>query len=218
MRGARGLKSLNLSQAKSAIICGTEYTKSLWRRIPSAGVPYLRLKKRQQNLEYEFKQLKLKVRKTGEDGFLKITRDFPYSDIMDEVLGHRDNIDLDSMELEGSSVLAPPSYSLETPHRENAQSKPPLDDQLDPLATTEKAHKGRDKKKDARDRKRKRDEAHAAESNDFLRMWQQSMEAEAQRFDRCMEMQQEMQRQQMEQSAAMLSGFKDLFKEILKKD
>lgn len=89
---------------------------------------------------------------------------------------------------------------------------------MDPLATTEKAHKGREKKKDARDRKRKRDDAHVAESNDFLRMWQQSMEAEEQRFDRYMEMQQEMQRQQMEQSAAMLSSFKDLFKEILKKD
>ena len=48
-------------------------------------------KKRQQNLEYEFKQLKLKASKTGEEGLNKIKENFPYYNIFDQTMGYRDS-------------------------------------------------------------------------------------------------------------------------------
>lgn len=185
------------------------------------------VKKRQQNLEYEVKQLKFKVRKTGVEGFLYIKQKFPYNDIMDDIMGHRDNIDPDNMELEGSNVIVPPSQiktrGSEPSSSRTAQTALLQDNQPQPSsasvepAGTERVDKGKAMKKRARGRKRKRDDMPDAES-DFLKMWVQSLEAEAQRFERCMMMQQQMQQQQMQQNAALLSGFKDIFKELSKKD
>ena len=45
-------------------------------------------KKRQQNLGNEYKQLKQGTCSTGEAGI----KNFPYFDIFDEVMGHRDSI------------------------------------------------------------------------------------------------------------------------------
>ena len=46
------------------------------------------VKKWQQNLGNEYKQLKKRTRSTGEAGIKKIKEDFPYFDIFDEVMGH----------------------------------------------------------------------------------------------------------------------------------
>jgi len=43
-------------------------------------------------LEYEFKQLKLKVSKTSEDGQNKLKENFPYHSIFDQITGYRDSI------------------------------------------------------------------------------------------------------------------------------
>ena len=63
------------------------------------------VKKRQQNLEYEFKQLKVKASKTGEEGLNKIKEDFPYYSIFDQTMGYRDSVDPAKMEIESSSFM-----------------------------------------------------------------------------------------------------------------
>jgi len=64
------------------------------------------VKKRQQNLEYEYKLLKQRSQSTGEAGFKKIKEGFPYFDFFDDVMGHRDSVDPSKMALEGSSTFA----------------------------------------------------------------------------------------------------------------
>lgn len=63
------------------------------------------VKKRQQNLEYEYKQLKERSHSTGEAGMKKIKDGFPYFDFFDEVMGHRDSVDPSKMAIEGSSTF-----------------------------------------------------------------------------------------------------------------
>ena len=50
-------------------------------------------KKQQKNLEYGYKQLKQPSRSTGEAEIQKIKEGFPYFEIFDMVMGHRDSID-----------------------------------------------------------------------------------------------------------------------------
>ena len=64
------------------------------------------VKKRQQNLEYEYKLLKQRSQSTGEAGFKKIKEGFPYFNFFDDVMGHRDSVDPSKMALEGSSTFA----------------------------------------------------------------------------------------------------------------
>lgn len=64
------------------------------------------VKKRQQNLEYEYKLLKQRSQSTGEAGFKKIKEGFPYFDFFDNVMGHRNSVDPSKMALEGSSTFA----------------------------------------------------------------------------------------------------------------
>ena len=63
------------------------------------------VKKRIQNLEYEFKQLKLRASNTGEEGLLRIKQNFPYYDMLDDIMGYRDSVNPDLMEIESSSFL-----------------------------------------------------------------------------------------------------------------
>ena len=91
-----------------------ENFKSSWdeskRRLPQ-------VKKRQQNLEYEFKQLKLKASKTGEEDLNKIKEDFLYYSIFDQTMGYRDSVDPARMEIESSSFM---------PSTSNADSGPQI--------------------------------------------------------------------------------------------
>ena len=50
------------------------------------------LKKMIQNLEDEFKNLKLRAQKTGEEGFKKIKQGFSYYDYLDTIIGQRDSM------------------------------------------------------------------------------------------------------------------------------
>ena len=74
-------------------------------RCPESQRTLQQVKKRQQNLDNEYKQLKQRTRSTGEAGIKKIKEGFPYFDIFDEVMGHCDSIDLSKMAIEGSSTF-----------------------------------------------------------------------------------------------------------------
>ena len=71
------------------------------------------IKKRQQNLEYEYKQLKLRASKTGEEGLNKIKEN--YFNIFEDVMGCRDSVDPNKMQVESSSFIQPPSFPTERP-------------------------------------------------------------------------------------------------------
>ena len=71
-------------------------------RCPESQRTLQQVKKRQQNLDNEYKQLKQRTRSTGEAGIKKIKEGFPYFDIFDEVMGHRDSINPSKMAIEGT--------------------------------------------------------------------------------------------------------------------
>ena len=64
------------------------------------------VRKRQQNLEYEFKQLKIKASKTCEEGLNKIKEGFPCYSIFDQTIEYRDSVDPAKMELKSSSFIS----------------------------------------------------------------------------------------------------------------
>ena len=93
------------------------------------------VKKRQQNLDNEFKQLKQQTRSTGEAGIKKIKEGFPYFDIFDEVMGHCDSIDPSKMAIEGSSTFtSDPSVNDSS---QNDSVNVPLDESEPPDDVTE---------------------------------------------------------------------------------
>ena len=53
----------------------------------------------------EFKQLKVKASKTGEEGLNKIKEGFPYYSIFDQTMGYRDSVDPAKMEIKSSSFM-----------------------------------------------------------------------------------------------------------------
>ena len=63
------------------------------------------MKKRQQNLKYEFTQHKLKARKTGEEGLNDIKENSSYYSIFYQTMGNRDSVDPAQMEIESSSFI-----------------------------------------------------------------------------------------------------------------
>ena len=83
----------------------------------------LQVKKRQQNLEYEFKQLKLKSSKTGEEGLNKIKENFPYYGIFDETMGYCDSVDPPKMKIESSSFIPSVSDAVSTPQPTSSGAK-----------------------------------------------------------------------------------------------
>ena len=87
---------------------------ALWNEIystykechPRSTRTLAQVRKRQKNLEYEFKQLKQLTRSTGEAGIKSIKDGFPYFDLFDEVMSHRDGVDPSKMAIEGSTTFA----------------------------------------------------------------------------------------------------------------
>ena len=76
----------------NSVSCGEFHKKKIkiWNdiyssykeRCPESQRMLQQVKKRQQNLEYEFKQFKQRSRSTGEDGIQKIKDGFPYFNIL----------------------------------------------------------------------------------------------------------------------------------------
>ena len=94
-------------------------------RCPDSQRTLQQVKKRQQNLDNEYKQLKQRTRSTGEAGIKKIKEGFPYFDIFDEVMGHRDSIDPSKMAIEGSSTFTS-EPSVNDASQNESQSEPPV--------------------------------------------------------------------------------------------
>ena len=119
-------------------------------RCPESQRTLQQVKKRQQNLDNEFKQLKQRTRSTGEAGIKKIKEGFPYFDIFDEAMGQRDSIDPSKMAIEGSSTFtAEPSVNNasqnETVHVSLDESEPPSNDVTEVQKSSEKRKVEKDK-------------------------------------------------------------------------
>ena len=72
--------------------------------------------------------------------------------------------------------------------------------------------------KESRKRKRgKSDEANGTDdSSSFKEMWEKSVQQENKRFEKSMKMFQENQKMQLEQTESLLTGLKDLLKDLVK--
>jgi len=179
------------------------------------------VKKRQQNLEYEYKPLKQRFHSTGEAGIKKIKDGFPYFDSFEEVMGHRDSIDPSKMAIEGSSTFsAEDDDDASVVENENLS----FDDAEETSAeisvqrSSEKRKAETQEKSGCKGKRRRRDVPTENKTTDwqttFVEMWERSMEQDNAQFERSAEMFQESQNRQMEQTNAILAGFKDIFKDL----
>ena len=89
------------------------------------------VKKRIQNLEYDYKLLKQRSRSTGEAGFKKIKEGFPYFEFLDDVMGHRDSVDPSKMAIEGSSRFPSEDSSNTSPSPQLQESGNGTEESLD---------------------------------------------------------------------------------------
>ena len=194
-------------------------------RCPESQRTLQQVKKRQQNLDNEYKQLKQRTRSTGEAGIKKIKEGFPYFDIFDEVMGHRDSIDPSKMAIEGSSTFTSESSVNDTLHNESVNvsldESEPADDVTGVQKSSEKRKAEKEQEKSGRKGKRRRRDISENTTQDwqssFMEMWEKSMEQDNARFERSAEMFHDAQNRQMEQTNAILAGFKDIFKDLVSK-
>ena len=181
------------------------------------------VKKRQQNLEYEFKQLKLKASKTGEEGLNKIKENFPYYSIFDQTMGYRDSVDPAKMEIESSSFIPKSSVASSTPQLiSSSAASAASSENEDRPSTSAGVKRGINQVHGKESRKKKRGKSEEAKGTDdwsagFKEMWEKSLQLENERFEKSMKMFEENQKMQMEQTASLLSGFKDIMKDLMKK-
>ena len=187
---------------------------ALWNEIYSMYKEYhpgstrtlVQVKKCQKNLEYEFKQLKQRTRSTGEAGIKSIKDGFPYFNVFDEVMGHRDSVDPSKMAIEGSATFANSESGAS-----NAVADVP-EISMNSSKTDEKSRsKVKRKKQDVKD-----GDIAPEWQTKFFEMWERSMEDNT-RYERSAEMFREAQNKQMEQTNAILAGFKDIFKDLASK-
>ena len=168
------------------------------------------VKKRIQNLEYEYKNLKQRSQSTGEPGFKKIKKGFPYFDFLDDVMGHRDSVDPSKMAIEGSSTFASEDSSNTSPSPQLQESGNDTEENLDDdlQAATRMKRKATDKSAEsARKGKKRRDEQQTEWHTSFLQLMERSLEQDSIRFERSTEMLRESQRNQIEQTNAIIAGF-----------
>ena len=198
-------------------------------RCPESQRTLQQVKKRQQNLDNEYKQLKQRTLSTGEAGIKKIKEGFPYFDIFDDVMGQRDSIDPSKMAIEGSSTFtSEPSTSAVNDASQNESVNVSLDETETPNDVTEvqksgekrKAEKDKQEKSGRKGKRRRRDQVPESTQDwqsSFMEMWEKSMEQDNARFERSAEMFRDAQSRQMEQTNAILAGFKDIFKDLVSK-
>ena len=176
------------------------------------------VKKGQKNLEYEFKQLKVKASKTGEEGLNKIKEGFPYYSIFDQTIGYRDSVDPAKMKLKvllSCQVHSMPTVlhkSFLSGAKESAAGATRLENEDRP-STSVGVKRGCKEVGGKESRKRKRgksDEANGtSDLSSFKEMWEKSLQQEHERFEKSMKMFQENQKMQMARTASVLTGFKD---------
>ena len=197
---------------------------ALWNEIystykecyPGSTRTLAQVKKRQKNLEYEFKQLKQRTRSTGEAGIKSIKDGFPYFDLFDEVMGHRDSVDPSKMAIEGSATFANGESGASNAAADVTEISMNSSMEETPSTATDIGEKRKTDEKSRSKVKRKRrdvkDGGIAPEwQSKFFEMWERSMEEDNARYERSAEMFREAQNKQMEQTNAILAGFKDIF-------
>ena len=195
---------------------------ALWNEIystykechPRSTRTLAQVKKHQKNLEYEFKQLKQCTRSTGEAGIKSIKDGFPYFDLFDEVMGHHDSVDPSKMAIEGSTTFANGESGASNAAADVTEiSMNSSIEETPSMATDIRDEKSRSKVK--RKRQEVKDGGVAPEwQSKFFEMWERSMEEDNARYERSAEMFCEAQNKQMEQTNAILAGFKDIFKDL----
>ena len=182
-------------------------------RCPDSQRTLQQVKKRQQNLDNEYKQLKQQTRSTGEAGIKKIKEGFPYFDIFDEVMEHRDRIDPYKMAIEGSSTFTS-EPSVNDASQNERESEPPDDvTEVQESSVKRKAEKNKQENSGRKGKRRRQDVPESTTQDwqsSFVEMWEKSMEQDNARFER-------EQSRQMEQTNAILAGFKDIFKDLASK-
>ena len=212
--GAPSTRNFEVLRSERKIALWNEIYSTYKECHPRSTRTLAQVKKRQKNLEYEFKQLKQCIRSTGEAGIKSIKDGFPYFDLFDEVMGHHDSVDPSKMAIEGSTTFA---------NGESGASNAALDvteismnssiEETPSMATDIGDEKSRSKVK--RKRREVKDGGVAPEwQSKFFEMWERSMEEDNARYERSAEMFCEAQNKQMEQTNAILAGFKDIFKDL----
>ena len=187
------------------------------------------VKKRQQNLEYEFKQLKLNASKTGEEGLNKIKENFPYYSIFGKTIGCRDSVDPARIEINKSSFIPSSAEAESTSQlisssaKESKKSAPSAacsSESEGRPSTSAGVKRGCNQMRVKEPRKKKRGKSDEANGTDewsaFKEMWEKNLHQENERFEKSMKMFQENQKMQMAQTASLLSGFKDVMKDLRK--
>ena len=175
------------------------------------------VKKRIQNLEYEYKLLKQRSQLTSEVEFKKIKEGILYFDFLDDMMGHRDSVDLSKMAIEGSSTFASEDSSNTSPSPQLQESGNGTEENLDNELQAAMGMKRKATDKSARKGKKRHDEQQTEWHTSFLQLMERSLEQDSIRFERSTEMLRELQRNQMKQTNAILAGFKDIFKDLVSK-
>ena len=179
------------------------------------------VKKRIQNLKYEYKLLKQQSQSTSEAGFKKIKEEFPYFDFLDDARGQRDSVDPSKMAIEGSSTFASEDSS-------NTSASPQLqesgndteenpDDELQAVTGMKRKATDKSAKSARKGKKPRRDEQQTEWHTSFLQLMERSLEQDSIQFKRSTEMLRQSQRNQMKQTNAILAGFKDILKDLVSK-
>ena len=170
------------------------------------------LKKRIKNLEYEYRQVRTRMASNGEEGAKKLQSNCAFYEELDDILGTRDAINPDRMTISSSKVIpkkkspsaGPSSASSDSqqPSTSSASNESPPKSQQVPPKTKGKAPKSK--------RKEPNDQDEDPYMKGICDMWHISMEKQAKRFNRSMELQQAAIKSQTEQTKALVSGPKDI--------
>lgn len=136
-------------------------------------------------------------------------------------MGHCDSIDPSKMALEGSSTFAfEEGSSTSLSAQGSVANTENMENELETATPNEGVkRKATDKPAKSGSKGKRRDEQTATSEwqTSFLQLMEQSIEQDNIRFKRSTEMLRESQRNQLEQTNAILAGFKDIFKDLVSK-
>lgn len=129
------------------------------------------------------------------------------------------------MAIEGSSTFTSESSVNDTSHNESVNvsldESEPADDVTGVQKSSEKRKAEKEQEKSGHKGKRRRRDISESTTqywqSSFKEMWEKSMEQDNARFERSAEMFHDAQNRQMEQTNAILAGFKDIFKDLVSK-
>ena len=137
-------------------------------------------------------------------------------------MGHRDSVDPSKMAIEGSTTFANGESGASNAAADVTEISMKSSIEETPSTATDIREKRKTDEKSRSKVKRKRREVKdggvAPEwQSKIFEMWEPSMEEDNARYERSAEMFREVQNKQMEQTNAILAGFKDIFKDLVSK-